>query len=308
MKKKIFIMLIFMGMIFSYTKAYAITGSFEYDNFKYNVKKIHLDVYKSKLDDDNNFIGYEDGDPIQVIDIADEKTITPKYLVSNVENGNQKAVLVSLNLNVDKEEMLSLLKEKITTVDKDNHYYIRMVVDLSFETIPSEYKYFYNISYKDRNNDLVYSTDPEKNSLEFKEIEAGDECSQVFSVFEYKLDSDAEKITYATTYSEDIPVYADFMLDSVRFSEINELGPNVENRNAYAFAFVAYDNMEEYLLALDKSGYYQELEDYNKQASAQVVEVPDTAMNTSKIIYIVGGVVLLIGCSIVGSIFIKNKI
>ena len=308
MKKKLFLFVVLMGVIFSYTKAYAITGSYEYDNFKYNVKKIHLDIYKSKLDADGNFAGYEDGNPAYVIDVTDDKTITPKYIIDDSQEYG-KITMVSLNLNIDKVAMLALVKEKIPTVEKDNHYYVRMVIDYSFESIPSDYKYFYNINYTNRDNDIIFSSETGEDSLASEEFEPGEECSQVFGNFEYKLIGEEGNITYDTTYSEGTPVYMDFMLGSVRFSTVDEKKqPLDDGRKLYVFKFVPFDNIEEYILALNKTDYIQKMEDYVSSKNAQVVEVPDTFMNGNKIIYIVGSIIMLIGCSIVAFTFRKKKI
>ncbi len=335
MKKKMFLFILLGTLIFSFDKAYAISGDYEHNEFKFTIEKIHLDVYKSKLSSENKFIGYE-GEALQKIDVADDKKLDIEFLDEKEDEDSEtpylheKATIATLNFDMDKEAILALLKEKGLTADKDNHYYVRMVVDYKIEKIPAPYKYFYTLSYVDKNNSIKFSTESEENSFKlenFTNLEGT--LSTVFGAFEYKLEGEQEAINYSKAYEKDMPIYLDYILNGTVFSSLDETkqqyiapdGVEVEapegaivakEKYLQSIIFSGYSNIEDYAKALTEEWFGEIQSAFDNAFNSQVVypeevEVPDTAMNMSNLIYIVGGLIMISGFAVIGVVLIKKK-
>ncbi len=334
MKKKIFLILLLVGVAFNFNKAYAVTGSYEHNNFKFTVKKIHFDIYKSKLDDEKNFAGYE-GEALATVDVPDEKTIKLEFVDDDEEAEDElvhtKTTLANLTLDMEKADVLALVKGKVTTPDADNHYYVRMVVDYSIDKVASPYEYYYKLSYEDKNNSLVFNTETGESSLSYTKINSIEETiSSVFGAFEYKLIGDVEDVNYSKTYEEGMPLYLDYLLNGLTFSTLDELKQQiivpeggqveVDNPDDYiiahekylqTFAFFGYSNVEAYAQALadDWIGVIQGAlqNGFNTEVvNPEEVAVPDTALHLNNYIYIIGAIIILSGLTVVGLVFAKK--
>ena len=317
---KIILTAITLAIIFNCSEVFAISGSYSYDGINYSVKKIHLDVYKSKLDDNNK---------LYTIELPDSFTINPQYTdkEKNDEIEHSKETIVNLGLNTTKDEILSLLKTKVTTLDADNHYFIRMIVDFSIDSVPSNLEYLYQWVYNDTDNGFVFSSDSNENSISLSKMTLGQTYSEVFSNFEYKLDNGVELINYSNTYTDDIPVYLDFLLNNTRYSSLDEerqqilAYPGVEieadpgvivayEKYYRILSFIGYDNVEPVYeqfakdLAQDidsalKETYKGQSETKSPTKMAQTVNVPNTSKNKGIINCLIGLLIIVIGSIII---------
>ncbi len=338
MKKKIFLILLLVGVIFSCNDAYAVTGSYEHNNFKFTIKKIHFDIYKSKLDAEKNFAGYE-GEALATVDVPDEKTIKLEF-VDNSEDEDElihkTTTLAPLTLDMEKNDVLELIKGKVTTPDENNHYYVRMVVDYSIDKVSSPYKYYYKLSYEDKNNDLFLASETSENFIKYNKISnTGETISSVFGAFEYKLIGEQEDVNYSKTYEKGMPLYLDYLLNGMVFSTLDELKQqiivpegsqaDVDNPDDYVIAhekyiqtfnFFGYTNFEAYTEAM-ANDWFETIQDaFENNKNTQVVKsedkpeevsVADTALNLNIYIYIIGTVIILCGLIAIGIVLKKNK-
>lgn len=339
-KKLLFLFVIVA--IFSCYNVQALGGTYEYGGFKYTIKKIHLDVYKSKLNESNQYVGYEK-DMLYSIDLPDTYTVNPTYLDKPVTDTylDKNTTHICLNLNATKEEILNLLKTKISTVDANNHYFIRMMVDFTVSEVPAGLT-SYTVQILDNSNGFVDKEHRTGNMLIL-----GETYSEAFQDVEYKLVDNAEVLTYATTYDDSIPDYFDFYFNYTKYtSDIEFLGKPVPenggrvivgnneyyvNKTIRELSFNNYSNINDYINSAigslveiaggDWSPNSTSLgasENNGKNtggketqvpssAPAQVVQVPNTAGHLNIGIYLIGVALVIIGSVVITVIMRKKK-
>ena len=317
MKKKMLLFLLLIGIVFSYSRVYA--EEYKHNGFEFTIEKIHLDVYKSKLDENNEFIGYE-GEALKSIEVKD-KTVKINFTDSKDDDtpGKQSVTsLTNVDVNIDKEEIKSLLDNESLTVDKDNHYFVKMVIDYKIQSVDKEYNHFYQVQYVDKNNTFSFTEEGGTNSLKLDQLLTLDNAiSTTFGVFEYKLVGEDKTVTYSKTYEEKMPVYLDYLFNGIiltTYDAFSEDDATANVKNGQLFLFNSYSNMEDYAKGLFTK--YEDLYEIVKDVFApavededapQVVEVPDTALSMNKIIYIIGGVIVLAGTLVIGLAFRKKE-
>ncbi len=320
MKKKIFLLLLLVGLAFTGSKAYAEDQVFEYEDFKFTVTGAHLDVYKSKLSEDGEFLGYE-GDVLKTIKIEDkkldvvlEKSDSFKSTIDYVDGIGMTATISIQDMT--KEEMKSLLNDNQITADKDNHYFVKLVVDYKINKIGSKYSYYYNMNYTDRDNGLTITIgdDEEESTLNYVPIkkDLSESLMTTFGAFEYKLVGEQEEINYTKSYIKGMPNYLDYLFNGLYFSSYDILSPKVIDGETQEYSqiimFTGYDNLEEYGQSFAE-GLEELINKWKEELNPvkpEVIEAPDTGKFGSKIIYIIGGIVLLSGL-VVTTLALKTK-
>ncbi len=242
MKKYLFLFIVMT--IFGCYNVQALGGTYTKDDFSYTISKIHLDVYKSNIEN-GKFNGY-DPTLLYQIDLPQDYTINPQYYIKNSVQGDPDSYYfdkvdyyVSLHLNATKENIKSLLDTKIATVDENNHYFIRMMVDYTMNAVPggeatNKYKVTYNSS-----TNAPYNDD----NMTLTELALNTPYSEVFSNFEYKLIEGTADINYETTYGTTSTFYTDFYRNNSIFYDVADQ----KITNEVTLSFVGYDDIKPYL-------------------------------------------------------------
>lgn len=246
MKKYLFLFIVMT--IFGCYNVEALGGTYTKDGFNYTIDKVHLDVYKSVIED-NKYTGYDET-LVTTIDLPNTYTINPQYYIQTSKQGDvdsylfdKKDYYVSLHLNATKQNIKDLLDTQITTVDENNHYFIRMMVDYTINAVPetgatNKYKVTYNSS-----NGGAYNEE----NMTLTPITVGTKYSEVFSNFEYKLIDGTKDINYETTYSTNSTFYTDFYRNNNIFYDVADK----KITNETTLSFVGYDDMVPYLNVLN---------------------------------------------------------
>lgn len=329
MKRSIKVLILLISLFFIGNRnVYAISGDYVYDGFKYNIKKIHLDIYKSKLDKNNNYAGY-DKNIVATVDLPDTYILSPTYydiVDTSKDYIDNKDIYAMLNLNVTKDQIFELLKTKITKVDKDNHYFIRMIVDYSLVEIPEKLNYSYKDIYDNSSNSFILdSENPSRNTNIREKLLLNQVTSEVFGNFEYKLVNNNPIINYSDTFKEGMPIYTDYYFNKTFYSSVDESKTQIfklpgidittddENtiiltdKKIRSLTFCNYKNMKEVIendYILDFSSIEQE---QPEEKADQVVEVPDTVSKLQLGIYALGTLLVIVG-SLTLVHFLKKEI
>ncbi len=212
-------------------------------------------------------------------------------------------------------------------MDESHHYYIRMKVDYTIDSVPDRYDYFLQSEYIDTENGLHFSSDGDDNSVVIDRASLGETCSQVFLNFEYKLVDNVEYLNYSNTYTSDIPVYFDFYLNTTKLSTVDEtktyivVDPGtdidtdddtivVNEKYGLTISFIGYNNIDEYEEEISQS-FLSTIEDFfddfskgedtteTLERADQVILTPNTGKMKSSTLLLIGFTILSLGSTMV---------
>ncbi len=310
MKKKILFIILILIVGFSFKNVNAADVNFtDEKGISYTIKGIHLDVYKSKLDNNGKFNGYiNDNSPEDTINIEDfslsnidDDNMTNDYV--DVDDGEDLTTYIYLNLNKSKDDLKDLLASSTHLNVNDNSYYVKMVVDYTINNEPpTNYTYYFN-----RKLDVLDGNKILKNKISFNSVSLSGDIHQVFNSFEYKTENGASTINYISHYENGNYVYYEYLFDSFVFSSynLNDTSTNSGATYFYATTFVGIDNIRDILndIADDninggssgESETTTDIEITNNDGKGQVVPVEDTLANVPKLIIIFGSAIVFVG-------------
>lgn len=306
-------------LLFGNKNAFALGGTYQYNGFTYTINNIHLDVYRSKLDADNNYDGYNKR-LLYSLDLPDSYTINPSYydMVDNSNSAIQSnSTYIILNLNITKDEILELLKSKINIVDNDNHYFIRMMVDYTINGITSGLSYYYQDVYDNSNNNIIEnSTSVNNRTNMLMPLLIGQSYSEPFANFEYKLVNNNAVSNYTTEFTKGMPIYLDYYLNSTIYSSADETKNQVYEVDGYQtdvsndsillnnkiikrLNFVGYSNIQEII----ENNYYDKY--FMQEVEKKVVPTEIATENGILNLFIYGFCTILV---IIGSFLLVRVI
>ncbi len=228
------VLLLIIALLFIGNKEVnALSKTFQYDGFTYTINNIHLDIYKSKLDNNNNYNGY-DTNKISTINLGNTIPVNPTYYEEK-SGDNNKNIYIMLNLDTNKEELLNLIGNKVGKPDKDKHYFIKMVCDITINQVPQGIVLARQNVYDNSKNSL------EDNNTTIQSLIGGQSFSETFANFEYKLVNNKPIINYTNTYSRGMPIYMDYLYNYTYYSS------GEDNKIYRELNFVNYKNIKDVL-------------------------------------------------------------
>lgn len=308
-------LLILIVLVIGYKNVFATEQTFTHNDISYTIKKVHFDIYKSKLSSDNTFTGYEKT-LVDTIELPDTYTITATYTDKDKTNEDEdeeyKEKLEThfvLKLDITKDQVKELIDSKITTVDANNHYYIRVVADYQINSIPSKYNKIYRIEFDGSSNAIIFNSDnEEENTIGYEESSLNTDYSLIFNAFEYKLVNGASTINYESTYTNESYPYMELYLNGIELTSYEYL-TNTTDQDLYRqdIVMTGYDNYDTYVEALSTlwtkaliDNATNSLTKVTTPTGGQTINVPDTLEKDPKYIAIFGSVILCIGGILIG--------
>lgn len=295
----------------------ALPKEYSAGEFSYIIDSLEILVYDASEDEDGNskLFNREVLDKISVTDPS--IMLDPKFITS--EMSGTPGTFVHLNLNIDSAKFEELVRTKIPSIEDNDNYYFELVVNYHFSKITNTtYPYPFHVNVLDMmigiftgNGNGITKISPTDTVTSQVINSAGLRKENGVEIF--SLDQSTESSSDATSGDSSTSSQSMALMDYVIFSSKEELTLDSENSenatDGYIFMFHNLDDIENILANYDQEQSNGQIEDWidaENQEESLVVDVPNTNLDISKLIYINGTLLTLIGGAII-ILAIKNK-
>lgn len=310
MKKYIRLFIIAMAVLFIMPNVHA--REFTIDGVNYSIEGVKVNLYKMEYDNGSikteNLEKYVKKQPTKVIDIdITNMNYHPKYKtiefdIENVIGGEyavQKGHFIDLDFNINKTVLNKYLATDMATTTEDTAYMFEVVLQLKFTSLPSTVNKVILLNNEVR-EDSAYELELD-NYTDLEELDTSKVNDYVFAGG-YLVDNNME--FYNKVFSEDEEETKELdgfavILSSYEYRAISFMDSltfkNADEKNELGIAFLDIDDFNElidyeseYIGNITGSGDVKEI-------TYDTIPVPNTAMDFSKIIYIVGYILIIGG-------------
>lgn len=337
MKKKLFVILLLMGLLVVPLKSVKATAvdlswpeTYTHGDYTYTIEGVVINVYGIETDstttEENDeetvevFRKYISGSPDRVITLSPIKyAITPTY--SEGKFTDKDATFIDLNLNITKADLEELLSEELAATTENKAYISDIVVQYKVENYPDRFNYVYNRSLMREWFDMLVNSD--ENNPASKNLTAQDmtkTINQVFSgaVTRFNSETDEAELQYDTEISDE-SVSSSFAYNGLMFME-KEYGS--EDNAGYTLVFHNVDNVDALMEGAENIGVLLDMDlsniDLDTVVSGDWIEekpndsvtnvaVPNTAKNFPMYLYVFSVIVFLSGFAIITHTVYKEQ-
>lgn len=276
---------------------------FTSDDIKYSIDSFEIRVYDASTDAEGNSKYITDKKVLYTIPITgDDLTINPTTTKSKLYE--VPATFVKLNLNVDNNKVLQLVKEKISNTTSDASYMFEVVVNYKINTVPEEYKYRAYFNLLDFMISIVGKENENKNA--FQNIELNTKTTQIINIGSIVRKDGNEQINYGDSINsegETVSSSSGAMLDYAILSKTEDFISS-ENDSTNSYIFMLHDiNDIDKVISDNQKSFEQTKDEYNadinSKNNSQQVKVDDTGISIPTIVYALGVFVIIFGVAII---------
>ncbi len=301
-------------------------------NFQYIIEGISLDIYQNDKDSEKITTEYNTDTTHSTITYTkDEENYINKVKIKTIELSPSEysispvykkdtyllmpeVLYIDINLNLTKEKIESLVTEQIENTTDRKSYIIDVTVKYQLKNYPEKYGYGYRIDYMREFMSIgIEHTVPTlaKNTT----------YSQVLNraVTKFNEETNQKSLDYSQNFNEDnLILISDLsMLSETAIDNkivLNEDEAQESYSKTIGIMFHDTNNIDELInyskeaINSDDNDSHIPTNPITSNQPLEIVKAEDTALSPSMYIYIVGGLLLIVGLGLFGKVLFKKDI